>query len=65
MAFSRAGVGADIVIADKSATPPDVRTRILLKSWGFQVGEMTGRQFGGVMAVHTKQSINQMEQMFT
>ena len=59
MALSSTGVGTDVVFADITAT--DSRPRILLKRCGFQVDEMSGCQFSGVMAIQTRQSINQVK----
>ena len=65
MALSRTALGGDSVVTDISASSPYVLTWILLKSWGFQVDEMSCCQFSGVMAIQTRQSIKQMNFVFT
>ena len=64
MALSRTALGGDSVVTDISSSP-NVLTWILLKSWGFQVDEMSCCQFSGVMAIQTRQSIKQMNFVFT
>ena len=65
MALSCTGVGDTVVSADICTGPDpgvvaaDGRTRILLKRWCLQVGEMPGCQFGDVMTIQADHSITE------